>query len=202
MIINTSRKMLSVNLFTAENTGTAKIARDSHFPDLDIGLPIINHDYKYNKVTNAEAYRVKVEVENYENLNPNSLKLYYRVGNHGGYRAVRMQPLDEIEKMDDESNIVMIREYVGYIPAQPNHDGATVYYYIDGNDVRGPLVSAPVYGEGDPYTYKLDSRLGFSAFDAVVAALMAIIFITIVWGGFFKGVHIAVKADRRKAAFK
>jgi hypothetical protein len=202
MIINTSRKMLSVNLFAAEHTGTAKIARDSHFPDLDIGLPVINHDYQYKKVTNAEAYRVKVEVENYENLNPNSMKLYYRVGDSGGFRSVRMQPAQEFESMDDESNIVMVREYVGYIPAQPDHDDVTVYYYINANDVRGPLISAPMYGEGDPYTYKLDSGMSFSAFDAAVAALMAIIFITIVWGGFFKGVHIAVKADRRKAAYK
>jgi len=202
LIINTSRKMLSVNLFTAEHTGTAKIARDSHFPDLDIGLPRIIHDYKYNKITNTEAYKVLVEVENYENLNPNSLKLYYRVGTSGIYRTVRMQPLQEFESTDEENNIVALREYVGYIPSQPNYDDITVYYYIAGNDVRGPLVAAPVYGEGEPYTYRLDSRMGFSSFDAAVAALMAIIFITIVWGGFFKGVHIAVKADRRKAIYK
>jgi hypothetical protein len=196
LIINTSRKMLSVNLYAAEFTGVAKIAKENDFNDLEIGLPAIYHDQRHMSYSSNRAYKVRVEIENYENLDPKSVTLHYRVGTKGMYRTVQMKDTGEVAEGNTTIGGKAIFEAA--IPAMPNDDGSMVYYYITAEDIRGLTVSGPRYGEGEPYNYKLDSGLDLTLFDAALAVFMAIIFIVIVWGGFFKGVHIAVKADRRK----
>jgi hypothetical protein len=197
LIINTSRRLLTSNLYATEMTGVAKIARDLHLPDLDIGLPVINHEQKDKVISNTESYKVKIEVENAENLDPNSVLLHYRVGEEGVYRVIKMKSTGEHESADGE--VTVLGTYEGNIPSQVDQDNLKVYYYITGEDIRGLMVAGPLYGEGDPYSYRIDSSMGFTLFDAALAILMAVIFIVIVWGGFFKGVQVAVKADRRKA---
>jgi hypothetical protein len=201
LIINTSRKLLSCNLFSAEMTGVAKIAKEEFYPDLNIGLPVLYHNQRTKVISNIQSYKVTVEVENYANLDPNSMILHYRVGSNMMYRSTRMTEAGEIT-VDDDGVSKERRLYTGKIPAMTDHDGSTVYYYITGEDVRGLMVSGPIYGEGEPYSYRIDARFGFTLFDAAVAILMTIIFIVIVWGGFFRGVNLAIKADRRKARLR
>ncbi|UCH89765.1 MAG: hypothetical protein JSV49_03710 [Thermoplasmata archaeon] len=200
LIINTSRKLLTCNLFITEMTGVAKIAKENDYLDLDIGLPILKHNQRHTKYSSAKAYEVQVEVGNHHHVDPNSMMIHYRVGTDGPYRAVKMMDTGSIVEGNTTGSEKAV--YSGKIPALPEHDGKTVYYYITCDDVRGLLVSEPLYGENEPYSYELDSRIDFTLFDAAVAILMTVIFIAIVWGGFFKGVHIAVKADRRKAVIR
>jgi hypothetical protein len=196
LIINTSRKLLSCNLYAAEMTGVARVAKENDFPDLDIGLPEIFHNQQHKVYSSNKQYGVSVEVTNYEHLDPKSMTLHYRVGYNGDYRSIPMTDTGELSEGNDSGSDRVI--FKAMIPSMPSHDGSTVYYYITGEDVRGLLVSGPQYGEGEPYQYRLDSSIDFTLFDAALAILMAIIFIAIVWGGFFKGVHKAVKADRLK----
>jgi len=103
---------------------------------------------------------------------------------------------------EDTGRTIFTRLYSANIPAQPQHDGEMVYYYITGEDVRGLLVAGPEYGEGDPYVYELDSGFDFAFSEIAAAIIMTIIFLVVVWGGFFRGVQVAIKADKRKQALE
>jgi hypothetical protein len=173
LIINTSRKVLTCNLYAAEMTGIARVAKDLNYPSLDIDLPVLSHDPPATTISTSNSYKVVVEVENHENLDLTSLKLHYRSGMSGSFKTILMITNDE-----DTNNDKMV--FVGNIPSMPDQKGNTIYYYITGDDVRGLVVNSPQYGEGDPFSYKIESDKSSLLFNATVVVIAILILLVIV----------------------
>lgn len=183
MIIPTVRMNLGANLYISEVADRARIAKENMAESLNVSFPIIRHQQKYHTGYRDEYYPVKVKVENYTNLVPDSMKVWYRV-NDGPWQYLPME--------DKGDGIYEVK-----IPGQ--RADVTVYYYFEGRDVRGPAVYSG-YGEGSPYHYFVDDIVGFGNkwLDAGVMLLMIGFLYGMVWGGFFKAIQIANQAEERK----
>ena len=183
MIIPTARMNLGANLFITDSADKASIAKENMAENLDVGLPEFRYEQKYTKGYRDEDYEVIVDVENYTNLVPGSVKVCYRAGNGHWHSSL----------LTDKGE----GHYEGEIPGQKADQ--RVYFYFEGQDVRGPFVYSN-YGEGTPYSYFVDDIVGYGNkwVDAGVMIFMMALLYGMVWGGFFKAIQIANRAEERK----
>ena len=183
MIIPTARMNLGANLFITDSADKASIAKENMAENLDVGLPEFRYEQKYHTGYRDEDYEIKVEVENYTNLVPGSVKVWYRAGN-GPWHSSLLTDTGE-------------GHYEGKIPGQKADQ--RVYFYFEGKDVRGPFVYSK-YGEGTPYSYFVDDIVGYGNkwVDAGVMVFMMALIYGMVWGGFFKAIQIANRAEEKK----
>jgi hypothetical protein len=191
-IIMISKANLPCNLYLAEMAPQIEVARERYKPDLDIGLPVINHTQTKTVINSDYTYTVEVELSNAENLNRNSIYLYYRVGESGEWKEKLMGSSDDVH-------------YRATIPRQ--RGGRHVYYYIEGkatyNEAKSIdeiiYVSSPKYGQYDPYSYFVDISLGDTFGDIAAMILMMVLVFGIVYSGLGKSLKMAIEAEKRKS---
>ncbi|UCF08040.1 MAG: hypothetical protein JSW28_10440 [Thermoplasmata archaeon] len=192
-LINISMLILPSHLYLAENAPVMEVARERFIPNLDIGLPVINHTQKKTVINSDFSYTVEVELSNAGNLNKNSIYLYYKVGESGEWKEKRMNTRDEVH-------------YSATIPRQKG--GKKVYYYIEGkanyNEAKSIseviYVSTPKYGRYDPYSYFVDISLGDTFGDIAAMIIMMVLIFGIVYSGLGKSLKMAVEAEKRKSS--
>lgn len=183
LIIPTALKNLGPNLYVSEWTGVGRVAADMDYPSLDINLPVINHTQKNMFIPEGESYRVVASVgDNGRNLDKDSVHLYYRADG-GSWQEMKME-----------------RDGGGFeatIPPQPV--GSMVSYYITARDTRGLDVFSPIYGDGEPYFYYIDTSLGTGLADIGAVIIMMALMFGIIYTGLIKSLKMAMAADKRKA---
>lgn len=190
-IINISRANLPCNLYIAEMAPQIEVARERYKPDLDIGLPVINHTQTKTVVNSDSTYTVEVELSNAEKLDKNSIYLYYKVGESGEWKEKLMGTRDD-------------EHYRATIPRQSG--GKHVYYYIEGKanyeeakSISEVIyISSPKYGQYDPYSYFVDISLGDTFGDIAAMILMMALVFGIVYYGLGKSLKMALDAEKRK----
>jgi len=188
-IINQSRENLGVNLYLMEIAELGRAAREGDYESIDIMAPMINHTQSQTEVAPYRDYIVQAEVENLEFLAPDSLMVHYRPTEgewKGKWKSTKMKPGEKDGR------------FSAMIP--PHEDGMTVEYYIEGKDIRGPTVNAPMYAHAEPFTYFVTLKVGLAQVDLATLAIFMFIFYTVIWGGFVTTTNIAVKAEKRKAS--
>jgi hypothetical protein len=190
-LINISMLVLPSHLYLAENAPVIEVARERFIPNLDIGLPMINHTQTKTMTNSDYTYTVEVELSNAENLDKNSIYLYYRVGESGEWKEKLMGSSDEIR-------------YRATIPRQ--RGGTNVYYYVEGratyNEAKSIneiiYVSSPKYGRYDPYSYYVDISLGDTLGDIAAMIIMMVLVFGIVYSGLGKSLKMAIDAEKHK----
>ena len=191
-IINISMLNLPAMMYLAEFAPQIEVARESNNPNLDIGLPQINHTQKKKAINSDMTYDVEVEISNYEILARDSVYLYYKVGDLGEWKDIPMN-----NKGDGR--------YKATIPRQSG--GKNVYYYIEAQakykeakSLGGILyVSSPKYGQSDPYVYFVDISLGDTAGAIAAMILMMALVFGIIYTGLGKSLKMAIDAEKRKS---
>lgn len=192
-LLNFSNMILPCELDMMEMAPVSRIAKMQNRPDLDIGLPQINHTQEEHMVTNKESYDVEVTISNRELIDEDSIYLYYRAGEDGEFKNIQMRQSNKGEDV-----------YYAKIPSQKS--GIDVYYYVEANvnylvDDRGILISSPKYGEYDPYSYFVDYTFGDTLADLGAMILMMLFMFGILLFGLIKSLRIALEADERKSTF-
>ncbi len=191
-IVNTSRLNLQCNLYIAENADRAAYAKVMGMSDLGLDLPVVNHTQKKSMVSDLDRYPVEATVTRPQLIAEGTVVLHYSTDGGSSWKQVVMDEGGE-------------GRFHGSIP--PQKDGDEVRYYVtadfgytDGLRQRTIVLSAPYYAPGEHYSYGVDAFLSISATDLAALVLGMLFFFTITWGGFGKAVHIALNAEKRKAA--
>jgi murein tripeptide amidase MpaA len=183
-IIWSVRENLGVNLLCTEIADVGGAAKEGMYPSIEIGLPVINHTQEFEFYPDIYDYDVRAEVEeNIEYLAPGTMKVVYRVGD-GDWKSIPMTEKGE-------------GKFKAKIPVQ--EDGSEVQYYITAMDVRGVALYAPQYAHADPYEYFVTAKAAVTFGDASTLLLSILMFYGIVWGGFYRAISFAAKAEKRKA---
>jgi hypothetical protein len=191
-IINISMTNLPCNLYLTEMAPLIEIAKERSRSDLDVDLPEINHTQADTVVSSDNAYNVKVEITNSQNVVKDSVYLYYRVSGSEEWKKMKMRELDD-------------EHYETTIPRQ--NGNRHVYYYIEAQanykeakSLNGVLtICSPQYGKHDPYVYFVDISLGDTLGALAAMILMMALIFGILYTGLGKSLKMALNAEKRKS---
>ncbi len=148
--------------------------------------PVIDYKHSKDVAEPVEEYVVKAIVSSTVGLNPNEVRVYYRLDGTSAWHYVRMKETPD-------------GKFEGRIPPQPG--GKKVEYYISAKDVLGHVSTSPRYAPECVHEYAVDEDVGSSAGDIFLLIVMIFIFYGSVWGMFGRCVSIALESDRRRKEY-
>jgi len=164
-IIPTVRMILGSNIYISRIAHKAKIAKETGAVDLELDFPEFLHEQKKKKIESDESYKVTLSVQNLTNLEPGSLKLWYRVDD-GEWIS---------RSLEDKGQ----GTFKGSIPGQES--GSNVEYYFEGDDARGIRIHSQ-FGDGTPYRYSVKDG-GFLVINWIDGLIMMAIVAFLFQGG-------------------